>query len=299
MSNPTDHCLSKVLLNSFLGILVILFIGGCSTSSILIQSDDSTFEDAQHYLDRTYQTISTIDLPIEERMLFLQGESFYRYRFKSPKHNTKSFLAEAAASITDFPAFQSLAGSFSLLDLRLRASESAIQLWETLLARYPQTTLRPLVLYRLGWAYRYAGVAGLPRHSPNEPFDELVKEQAKSSLSLLALEAMTVPWKSKSTAATRSLLPGLGQIYVDETRSGLIRLGIAAGALAAIIIPAYIATHKKTTWKHDWPLLATGIGGLIVLSFDYTSSYEDAMRGVVEWNERAEAVFNRTHPEAP
>ncbi|MBY0413745.1 MAG: hypothetical protein K2Q18_06255 [Bdellovibrionales bacterium] len=255
--------------------------------------------EAQYHLAHSVEITSSTNIPAEERLLFLQAESFYRYRFKPPKHNTKSFLAEAAATITDFPAFQSLAGSFSLLDLRLRSSDSAIQIWETLLLRHPQTQLRPLILYRLGWAYRYASVEGLPRKFPNEPFDELIKEQPKSSLSSLALEAKEIPWKSKSKAATRSLFPGLGQIYVDETHSGLIRMGIAVGALAAIIIPAYKATHKNTNWKNDWPLLATGIAGLIVLSFDYTSSYEDAMRGVVDWNERAESKFNHEHPEAP
>ena len=38
--------------------------------------------------------------------------------------------------------------------------------------------------------------------------------------------------------------------------------------------------------KLDAPLLALGLSGLIVLSVDYTTSYEDAMRGVVQWNEK-------------
>jgi len=39
--------------------------------------------------------------------------------------------------------------------------------------------------------------------------------------------------------------------------------------------------------------------GLVVLSIDYTDSYRDAMRGVIQWNERAEAAFEDTHPLAP
>jgi hypothetical protein len=46
-------------------------------------------------------------------------------------------------------------------------------------------------------------------------------------------------------------------------------------------------------------LLAASIGGLAVLSFDYTTSYQDAMRGVIEWNERAQAAFEDAHPDAP
>ena len=113
-----------------------------------------------------------------------------------------SFFAEASASITDFPAFQSLAGSLNLLDLRVRASDSAIQIWEAFLKRYPQSSLRPLTLYRLGWTYRNAAATGLPRETPNQAFDELIKEQPTSSLAELAKEAKDIPWKSKSTVQT-------------------------------------------------------------------------------------------------
>jgi hypothetical protein len=41
------------------------------------------------------------------------------------------------------------------------------------------------------------------------------------------------------------------------------------------------------------------VGGLIVLNVDYTLSYQDAMRGVVEFNDRVEADFEARHPEAP
>lgn len=279
----------------------MIFVTSCSTSSVLIKPDDQIFNQSQLRLERAITLVDDVKPALAERALFLQAESFYHYRFKSPQKSKMSFLAEAAASITDFPAFQSLAGSLNFLDLRVRSSDSAIQIWETFLNRYPQSHLRPLTLYRLGWAYRNAAAAGLPRENPNQAFDELIKEQPTSSLAELAKEAKETEWKSKSTAAKRSLLPGLGQIYVGETKSGVARLSIAVASLAAILTPIYIASHRdsKLSLKHDWPLLATGLGGLIVLSFDYTSSYEDSMRGVVEWNERIETNFNSSHTEAP
>lgn len=277
------------------------FVSGCASPSVLISADDSTFSQTQRRLERAVALVEGTKAPVEERILFLQAEGFYRYRYEPPTRSGAAYFAEAAASITDFPAFQSLAGSLSLLDLRLRAPDSAIQLWETLLTRYPQTTLRPLALYRLGWAYRNASAAGLPRESPDQAFDEVINGQTGTPIALMAAEAKNVPWKSKSTAASRSLLPGLGQIYVGETKNGIIRLSIAAAAAIAVAVPILIAANRdrESTWSKDWPLLATGLGGLIVLSFDYTSSYEDAMRGVVQWNERAEATFNNSHPEAP
>lgn len=279
---------------------IVAFLSACSTSA-LIQKNDPAFSEAQQRLERTAKMVDELKSPSPERTLFLQAESFYRYRYEPPPRGAASYIAEGAAAITDFPGFQSLAGSFDLFDLRYRAPDSAVQLWESLLTHYPQTTLKPFTLYRLGWAYRSVGAKGLPRQSPDTAFDELIKDQPASTLAALAQEAKTVPWKSKKTATARSLTPGLGQMYVGETRNGLIRLGVAIAALVAVVVPIYTAAHggDELTWNHDWPLLATGVGGLIVLSFDYTSSYEDVMRGVVQWNERAEADFNRTHPMAP
>ncbi len=86
-----------------------------------------------------------------------------------------------------------------------------------------------------------------------------------------------------------------------ETGNGATRIAIGVGAATAIAIPAYIASHRgrDLDWRKDWPLVATGFLGLVVLSFDFTNSYEDAMRGVVQWNERAESTFNGAHPTAP
>src|SRR6266446_1432241 len=172
-----DICVSRTLRSVLVTMVAAALMGGCSTPSALIRADDQAFSQSQQRLQRTIILVDEAKPQPVERALFLQAESFYRYRFETPPHNTMSYLAEGAAVITDFPALQSLAGSFDLVDLRLRASDSAIQLWETLLSRYPQTTLRPLTLYRLGWAYRNASAAGFPRQSPDEAFDILIKEQ--------------------------------------------------------------------------------------------------------------------------
>lgn len=156
---------SRRLLKTFFLPATMVFSGGCASTSVLIPADDSTFAQAQQRLERTMALVEETKAPLAERVLFVQAEGFYLYRYKPPTRSTGAYLAEAAASITDFPAFQSLAGSLNLLDLRLRAPDSAIQLWETLLTRCPQTTLRPLALYRLGWAYRNASAEGWLRWS--------------------------------------------------------------------------------------------------------------------------------------
>ena len=277
-------------------LIFCLLNASCSTNSVLIRQDDQVFSKAQQQLQRTKIIVDELKPEPSERSLFLQAEGFYRYRFLPPGESDAKYLAEAASAITDFPGFQSLAGSLDLEDLRFRAPDSAVQLWETLLELYPHTKLRPLTLYRLGWAYRNVGVQGLPRSSPDDAFNELIREQPNSLLSAFAKEAKTVPWKSKETAAVRSLIPGFGQMYLGETRNGLIRLGIAAAALIAVAAPVYAAAHSGHNSSLD---VAVGIGGLIVLSFDFTSSYEDAMHGVVRWNERAESKFNLANPSAP
>lgn len=281
-------------------LVLATLLAGCS-GSVLIHDDDQAFTLAQERLVRTAHAVDALAPPPAERALFLQAEGFYRYRFTPPPRSTRSYAAEAAASITDFPAFQALAGSLDLADLRVRAPDSAAQLWETLLLRYPQTSLRPLALYRLGWAYRSVGVSGLPRHLPDEAMDVLIREQPASALAGFARDAKAIPWRSKDTAATRSLIPGLGQMYVGEMRSGWIRLGIAVLSVAAIAVPVYTAAYsdKALSWSSGGGLLALGGLGLVVLSFDYTSSYEDAMAGVQRWNERAELGFDQAHPAAP
>ncbi|MDA8100366.1 MAG: hypothetical protein M0042_12160 [Nitrospiraceae bacterium] len=277
-------------------ILIAGLLNACSTGSVLIRQDDQTFAMAQQRLQRTEETVDELKPDPSERALFMQAESFYRYRFSPPQRSAEKYLTEAAAAITDFPGFQSLAGSLDLQDMRFRGPDSAVQLWETLLELHPHTKLRSLTLYRLGWAYRSVGVQGLPRSSPDDAFNELIRENPDSSLAKLAQDAKFVSWKSKETAAFRSLIPGLGQMYLGETGSGLTRLAIAIAALFAVVTPVYSAARGHRVSPIS---TAAGVGGLIVLTFDFTTSYENALHGVVLWNERAEAEFNIANPAAP
>ncbi len=243
--------------------MLLVLSYGCTTPSVLIHPDDKVFAEAQLKLETTFRELEKNPAPILEKMQFLQAESHYRYRFEPPIRSTTSYFAEAAAAITDFPAFQALAGSLDVGDLRLRSADSAVQLWETLLIMHTKTQLRPLTLYRLGWAYRNIGIAGLPRASANDAFDSLMKEFPESPLAPLAEAAKSVDWKSKDVASARSVIPGLGQLYVGETKNGVIRIGVAATAAAAILVPAYIASHRKNAlvWSKDWGLLLSGLSG--------------------------------------
>ncbi|HXT97467.1 MAG TPA: hypothetical protein VN853_14290 [Polyangia bacterium] len=273
---------------------------GCA-STVLISSADATYVRAQRRLENTAGRVEALGVPRDERVLFMQAEGFYQYRYALASRGTLAAVGEFAAAATDFPALQSFAGSLDLFDLRLRSTDAAIQLWETLLSQKPKTALRPLALYRLGWAYPSSDVLGLPRESGSDAFAALVAENPNTPLASLAKEAEGVHLKKKSAAAAWSLVPGWGQFYVGRPWSGTVRLSIALASLAAVVVPTVVAYDRRAelTWSHDWPLLATSLAGLFVLSFDYTASYEDAMRGVVEWNERAESEFERRHPEAP
>jgi hypothetical protein len=268
---------------------------------VLIHRDDLTFQQAQNRLLKTTNAPEVKAAPEPERTLFLQAESLYRYRFTPTPRSVSSQLAQTAAVVAELPALQAYAGSLDLMELRTRASDGAVQLWETLLAQYPCTTLRPLTLYRLGWAYRSTGVSGLPRDSGDEAFADLLRSHSTSPLAPLAREAMRVPWKSRDTATTWSLVPGLGQMYVGDYGSGLAYLGVALAAVAMIVVPAAIAFHRRSDleWRGDWPLLAIAGGGVIVLTIDYTLAYQDVLRSVVLYNEKAEPRFESQHPNAP
>ena len=235
-----------------------------------------------------------------ERAIFMQAEAFHDYRYSPSSPSGWTYLAQVAAATTDFPGFQSLAGSLDLMTLRLQAGDGAVLLWETLLDHYPDSSVKPLALYRLGWAYRNTSVEGLPRDS-DRAFETLLRDFPDSEWAPFAKEALLVPRKLKSTATTLSLIPGMGQGYTGHWGKGAARLSIAAAALAMVVAPAIEAYQRQQELSviKDWPLLLTGLAGLVVLSVDYTQAYQEAVKGVVEFNEAKEDEFDASHPGAP
>jgi hypothetical protein len=67
------------------------------------------------------------------------------------------------------------------------------------------------------------------------------------------------------------------------------------------VVPAVVAYERRDSlsWSRDWPLLATGLACVIVLTIDYSSSYDDALRAVTEFNERRQDEFDARHPNGP
>ena len=278
--------------------LVLAILLGCG-GSVLIPKGDTTYRRALEHYQRTRRLVEASLAPDDDQAMFMQAEALYRYRFTFPHRSTGAVLAELAASATDLPMFEAVAGSLDLSALRLRTSDGAIQLWETLIARNPTSPLRPLALYRLGWAYRNHIVTGFVGSS-DVVFDALVKGYPGSANTALDTTAKQVPNKSPTTAAAWSILPGAGQIYAGEYRNGAIRLAVAAAAATALIVPSVIAYQRHDLdVSDDWPLLVSGIAGATVLAVDYTNSYQDALRAVLEVNERSERAFEDAHRGAP
>jgi hypothetical protein len=279
--------------------LAAVLASGCAPS-VLIRADDTAYRRSIERFQRTRQLVATSLAPDDDQAIFLQAEGLFDYRFAPPGRSLGSYLAQTTAAAVDFPVLDSLAGALDLYSLRLKTYDGAVQLWETLLARSPRTPLRPLVLYRLGWAYRNSIASGLPGSSEGA-FDELAGLGAASPLAGLAAEARQVAWKSQGSATAWSILPGAGQIYAGESKNGAVRLAIAIAAAGMVVVPSVLAFERRNdlSWRRDWPLLATGLAGAIVLTTDYSSSYQDALRAVLEHNERQEAEFERSHPDAP
>jgi hypothetical protein len=287
-------------LPSVVAVFAIATATTACSAPVVIPAQEPTFARATERLERTIDRVDASGASPRERALFLQAEAMYRYRFEGERSRS-AVAAEAVAAATDLPILQSFSGSLDLADLRFRSVDGAVQLWETFAARHPTSPLRPLALYRLGFAYRSTGIDGLPRNSGDDAWDELARGPAQADLVAAQAAARGLVWKSKAAAAAWSLVPGLGQFYVGEPVSGAVRLVVALAAATAIVVPAVIAASRPgdLSWGHDWPLLVSSAAGLIVLSFDYTTAYEDAMRGVVRWNERVEQRFEDAHPEAP
>lgn len=275
---------------------------------ILSSADNHTMGDTTDKLtrsserfERSLHLADAVGAPPEETALFDLGTAFYDCHFDLPPRSWSSYATQAAAAALDFPALQSVAASLDLEDLELKLYDGSVQVWETLLKLHPQTKLRPLTLYRLGWAYRNVISSNFPREEPDEAFDLLIKDYPASPLAELAKDAKTIPWKSHDTATTLSIVPGLGQMYAGEYLNGSIRLGIGLGAATMVLGPSIIALNrgKDLEWKHDWPLLLLGLGGLMLLSVDYSLAYTDAQRAVTEFNEAQQEQFESQHAEAP
>jgi hypothetical protein len=277
----------------------VVLAGGCGHSA-LIRSDDTAYRRSLDRLRHTRQLVAESGAPDDDQAMFLQAESLYRYRFAEPGRSAGSYMAQTAAAAINLPVLEAFAGAINLYSLRLKTYDGAVQLWETMLARNPTSPLRPLTLYRLGWAYRNSIASGLPGTSAGS-FDEILEKYATSPVAPFAAQARRIAWKSESRATMWSLVPGLGQIYAGEVRNGLVRLTIALAADAMIVVPSVIAYQRRDdlSWSHDWPLFTTAIAGAIILATDYSSSYQDALRAVIEHNERGEAEFDAAHPDAP
>jgi hypothetical protein len=282
-------------------IVVLPAVASACASSVLIRPDDQTFARSERHLVATRAYVENLKPTPAEAAIVVQAEGLYRYRFDPPARGFTSYAAEFAASAIEIPALQSMSGALDIFDLRLRMSDGAVQLWETYLSRYPAGALRPLVLYRLGWAYRSTEAAGLPRQSGDEAFAQLRREYPGSPLSALAADAHGLAWKSKDAATGWSVVPGLGQMYVGAYGQGSVHLLVALAAVTMMVAPAVVAYERRhdLAWGDDWPLLVVGVGGLLVLSLDYTVAYQDAIKRVVEWNDRVENAFEDAHPEAP
>jgi hypothetical protein len=278
----------------YLALAAVLL--GCAPPAV-IRADDTTYRRALEHYKTTRRLITESLAPEDDQAMFLQAEGLWRYRFEAAPRSALSYVALAGAAIVQLPVLESYSGALDLYTLRVKTTDGAVQLWETLLARDPQTPLRPLVMYRLGWAYRNVIASGFPRTS-DKAFDAVA---ADSSLAAYAAAAKQVAHKSQPRAAFWSIVPGGGQLYTGHTASGVIRLGIAVASLAAFVVPTVLAYERRDnlSWSADWPLLVSAAVGGTVLAFDYSSSYDDATRTVLEYNEQREAEFERAHPDAP
>ena len=274
-------------------LALALLVAACAHSP-LIHPDDPEFRAAQARLAATDERVQREASSAEEGALFLQAESFYRYRWAVSLHDGRAYALQAVAAAIDFGPFSALASTNGVGDLRLLAYDGAAQLFEAHLAQFPRSALAPLALWRLGWSYRAAQSEEFPRGT-GEVFAELIRRH-DPLLSPLAAEARATPWRSQDTAVALSVLPGLGQIYAGETLNGVVRMVLAAGFAALFAAPLIQALNQDSL---GWKRIAVSTAGFIGLQVVYTTSYQDAQRAALDFDEREEAAFMAAHPQAP
>ena len=178
----------------------------------------SVLDASQRRLARTAAAVDPLGAAPAERQLFMQAEGFFRYRFEPPPRNVASSLAVVAAAVTDLPAFQALAGSLDLLDLRLRGADGAIHLWETLLARSPGTAAQAAdaVPARLGVPQRGRDAASRASRATAPSTSSSPSLPAHRSRVLAAAARRRSAGKARTPRPGLSLIPGLGQFYLGQ-----------------------------------------------------------------------------------
>lgn len=286
---------------------MILLAWGCAPSP-LIRKDDPIYRHSLSRLSSDLGMLSGFGSPDSlhgkpvmrepdplEEALFLQAEAFYHYRLEMRSPGALSMTTQALAASTDFAPLSVWAASSEINQLRMLSYNGAVQLYEDFLSRYPESPLAPLVLYRLGWAYRSISIRGFPGN-PRQPLEVILNRFPQSPLAPFAKELLTIPFKTQENAAAWSIIPGAGQIYIGETANGMVRFSIAAAfASAALLPPIFMIKNRQL----DWPGLLLSATGFIGLQVSYTFAFQDAQRGAVLFNEAKEKGFEERHPNAP
>ncbi|HUJ28896.1 MAG TPA: hypothetical protein VLW85_22905 [Myxococcales bacterium] len=130
----------------------LVLLAACARSP-LIRPDDPQFGAAQARLVATQARVQQEAGSPAGSGLFLQAESFYRYRRAiSSLHDARSYALQAVAAALDCGPFSALASANGVADLRLAVRDGAARLYEAHLARLPRSKLAPLALWRLGWS---------------------------------------------------------------------------------------------------------------------------------------------------
>jgi tetratricopeptide (TPR) repeat protein len=283
--------------------IVICYVLSACAPSVLIKKKDPTFDYARERFQKTANHLqainqtdtSKIEKISDDQSLFLQAESYYRYRLELQDPSVRSLATKALAATTDFAPLSVWAASTEINQLRMQSYNGAAQLYEAFLERYPNSELRPLALYRLGWTYRNTSIEGFPRNE-REAFEELLKNYPTSPYAPMAKEILHTPFKSQGKAAAWSLIPGAGQMYVGEWRLGAIHLSIATAFTAVAIVPPTLMVKDQ---KLDWLGLGISLAGIVGLQVSYTIAYQDAQRRAISFNEHQEMEFEYKHPDAP
>jgi TM2 domain-containing membrane protein YozV len=275
-------------------LVYLVMAVGCA-SSPLPAPGETSFQRGQDRLRGGLAAAKVDQPPTPDQVLFMQAEAFFHYRYSSTSAGAGAYLAAAGAAALEFGPLSAAVSSEGLGDLRLHAYDGATQLYETLLQRWPQTRLRQLALYRLGWSYRNVTIGGFPRSS-DAAFSELEHDPTAGHLAELATEARKVPSKSQDTALLLSVIPGAGQVYTGRVGNGIARLSIALVFATAAVLPIVLMAKNRGL---SWTGTAITIGGFIGLQVVYTDSYQTALHDTMEWNERHQQEFERAHPEAP
>jgi tol-pal system protein YbgF len=286
------NLMNKTLWFAFLLFLMLLLKPASALPGQIILDADDQFEFAQQLMERgEYQgAVGEFQrfihfFPEDEKVPkahYLIGVSYLRAR----KYETaRKVLGEVYKNYSNRP----LSGKALLLIgesyYRQGISGEAAHYFERVIKEYPQPELKNAAIYRLGWSRMQSN----NWREASKTFETVEKSSplfaSAQELSEESLKGELLPYKNPTTAGVLAVIPGLGHVYSNRYKDGLV----------AFLLNGLFIWAAVEAFDEDLNVLG---GMLLFLELGwYTGNIYSAVNTAHKYNRKARNDFRQSLPD--